>query len=70
MTAVLLCDADGCLFPSEEPAFEASTDVTNRLLAELGIDRRFDAEELKRYAVGKNFRATALELAAERRLAA
>ena len=66
MTRVLLCDADGCLFPSEEPAFEASAAVTNRLLTELGIDRRFAAEELQAYAVGKNFRATALELAAAR----
>jgi beta-phosphoglucomutase-like phosphatase (HAD superfamily) len=64
VTRVLLCDADGCLFPSEEPAFVASAEVTNRLLAELGIDRRFAPEELKAYAVGKNFRATALELAA------
>ncbi len=64
MTRVLLCDADGCLFPSEEPAFAASTEVTNALLAELGIARRFDAEELQAFAVGKNFRATALELAA------
>ena len=64
MTRALLCDADGCLFPSEEPAFVASTEVTNRLLAELGIDRRFEAAELQAYAVGKNFRATALELAA------
>ena len=63
MTRVLLCDADGCLFPSEEPAFEASTDVTNRLLADLGVDRRFEPEELKTYAVGRNFRATALDLA-------
>ena len=30
---VLLCDADGNLFASEEPAFVASTVVTNRLLA-------------------------------------
>ena len=64
MTRVLLCDADGCLFPSEEPAFVASAEVTNRLLAELGIDRRFAAEELKAFAVGRNFRATALDLAA------
>jgi HAD superfamily hydrolase (TIGR01509 family) len=64
LTRVLLCDADGCLFPSEEPAFAASTEVTNALLAELGIARRFDAEELQAFAVGKNFRATALELAA------
>ena len=62
---MLLCDADGCLFPSEEPAFVASTEVTNRLLAELGIDRRFAPAELQAFAVGKNFRATATELAAE-----
>ena len=64
MTRVLLCDADGCLFPSEEPAFVASTEVTNRLLAELGVDRHFTPQELQSYAVGKNFRATATELAA------
>ena len=64
MTRVLLCDADGCLFPSEEPAFVASTEVTNRLLAELGIARRFTPQELQAYAVGKNFRSTAIELAA------
>jgi beta-phosphoglucomutase-like phosphatase (HAD superfamily) len=63
VTRVLLCDADGCLFPSEEPAFVASTEVTNRLLAELGIDRSFTPEELQAYAVGKNFRQTSLELA-------
>jgi HAD superfamily hydrolase (TIGR01509 family) len=62
---VLLCDADGNLFPSEEPAFVASTRVTNRLLADLGIDRRFEPDELRRRAVGRNFRATALALAAE-----
>lgn len=62
---VLLCDADGCLFPSEEPAFAASTEVTNLLLAELGIDRRFDPDELRRIAVGRNFRATAVGIAAE-----
>ena len=37
----LLCDADGNLFPSEEPAFEASAEVTNAFLASLGIDRRY-----------------------------
>ena len=40
----LLCDADGNLFASEEPAFEASAEVTNRFLAELGDARRFTAE--------------------------
>jgi beta-phosphoglucomutase-like phosphatase (HAD superfamily) len=62
---VLLCDADGNLFGSEEPAFEASTGITNRLLAELRIDRSFTAESLRHRAMGKSFRVTALELAAE-----
>jgi beta-phosphoglucomutase-like phosphatase (HAD superfamily) len=62
---VLLCDADGNLFASEEPAFVASTAVTNQLLATLGIDRAFAPDELQRRAVGRNFRSTALELAAE-----
>jgi HAD superfamily hydrolase (TIGR01509 family) len=62
---VLLCDADGNLFPSEEPAFAASTQVTNRLLADLGIDRRFEPCELRDRAVGMNFRSTILDLVAE-----
>jgi beta-phosphoglucomutase-like phosphatase (HAD superfamily) len=62
---VLLCDADGNLFASEEPAFVASAAVTNRLLAELGIEREFTPDELRRRAVGRNFRSTAQELAAE-----
>jgi beta-phosphoglucomutase-like phosphatase (HAD superfamily) len=61
----LLCDADGNLFPSEEPAFEASAEVTNRFLAELGSDQRFTAEELRLAATGMNFRSTARKLAAE-----
>jgi beta-phosphoglucomutase-like phosphatase (HAD superfamily) len=61
----LLCDADGNLFPSEEPAFVASADVTNRFLAAHGIDRRFTAEELRLATTGKNFRTTAAELAAD-----
>lgn len=60
---VLLCDADGCLLPSEEPAFEASTEVTNRLLEQLGVAKCFTAPELQRRAVGKNFRATSAGLA-------
>jgi beta-phosphoglucomutase-like phosphatase (HAD superfamily) len=62
---VLLCDADGCLFPSEEPAFAASAEVTNRCLAELGVERRFDAEGLRRTATGRTFRATIVRLASE-----
>jgi beta-phosphoglucomutase-like phosphatase (HAD superfamily) len=61
----LLCDADGNLFPSEEPAFVASTEVTNRLLERLAVDIRFTPEELRLRALGRNFRATALEIAAE-----
>ena len=60
----LLCDADGNLFPSEEPAFVASADVTNRFLAAHGIDRSYTAEELRLATTGKNFRTTATDLAA------
>jgi HAD superfamily hydrolase (TIGR01509 family) len=62
---VLLCDADGTLFPSEEPAFEASVRVTNRMLAELGGDRRYQAEQLRQATNGRNFRSTAPLLAVE-----
>jgi HAD superfamily hydrolase (TIGR01509 family) len=61
----LLCDADGNLFPSEEPAFDASVEVTNAFLAEIGSDRRFTAQELRLASTGMNFRTTALRLAAE-----
>lgn len=63
--AVLLCDADGNLFPSEEPAFVASARVTNECLAELGVDRRFAPEELRLATTGKNFRSTIAMLAEE-----
>lgn len=59
----LLCDADGNLFPSEEPAFDASVEVTNAFLATLGIDLRFTATELRTAATGMNFRTTARTLA-------
>ena len=62
---ILLCDADGNLFPSEEPAFDASVEVTNAFLADLGSDRRFTAHELRLASTGMNFRTTALRLAAE-----
>jgi HAD superfamily hydrolase (TIGR01509 family) len=61
---ILLCDADGNLFPSEEPAFDASVEVTNAFLASIGSSRRFTAEELRLAATGMNFRTTALHLAA------
>ncbi|SOC46615.1 haloacid dehalogenase superfamily, subfamily IA, variant 3 with third motif having DD or ED [Blastococcus aggregatus] len=59
----LLCDADGNLFPSEEPAFDASAEVTNAFLASVGIDRRYTATELRIAATGMNFRTTARTLA-------
>jgi beta-phosphoglucomutase-like phosphatase (HAD superfamily) len=61
----LLCDADGNLFPSEQPAFEASATVTNELLAELGVGRRWTGAELRRATTGITFRRTATALAAE-----
>ena len=60
---VLLCDADGCLFPSEEPAFVASAAVTNEFLEAIGATARFGAEELRVTTTGKNFRTTAAALA-------
>jgi beta-phosphoglucomutase-like phosphatase (HAD superfamily) len=63
-TTTLLCDADGTLFPSEEPAYAASADVTNRFLAGLGAERGYAADELQRMTNGKNFRAAAADLAA------
>jgi beta-phosphoglucomutase-like phosphatase (HAD superfamily) len=62
---VVLCDADGCLFPSEEPAFEASARVTNAMLASRGVSVSFDPGELRTATTGRNFRATAQDLAAE-----
>jgi beta-phosphoglucomutase-like phosphatase (HAD superfamily) len=59
---VVLCDADGNLFPSEEPAFAASADVTNRMLASVGGSGRFTGEELRRATTGLNFRTTARTL--------
>jgi len=59
----LLCDVDGSLVDSEIHAFAASAGVMNRFLAEVGISRRFAADELRLASTGKNFRATAGELA-------
>ena len=61
--STLLCDADGTLFPSEEPAYAASADVTNRFLAGLGAGRAHTPDELQRMTNGKNFRAAAAQLA-------
>jgi beta-phosphoglucomutase-like phosphatase (HAD superfamily) len=61
----LLCDADDSLFASERPAFDASTEVTNRFLARFDVSAPFTSEELRKRAVGKNFRTTALDLAVQ-----
>jgi HAD superfamily hydrolase (TIGR01509 family) len=62
---VVFCDADGCLFPSEEPAFEASAEVTNAFLAEIGARSRYSAEQLRLATTGQTFRTTAARLARE-----
>lgn len=62
---VVLCDADGNLFPSEEPAFVASSQVTNRFLAEHGVDRVYGAEELRLAATGMSYRTVLASLARE-----
>jgi beta-phosphoglucomutase-like phosphatase (HAD superfamily) len=59
----ILCDADGCLFPSEEPAFAASAEVTNEFLEAIGARARYGAEELRLTTTGQNFRTTAAALA-------
>ncbi|MCT7657518.1 HAD family phosphatase [Mycobacterium deserti] len=63
LVEVLLCDADGNLFPSEEPAFDASVTVTNAFLQRLGLPGNWSAEELRLRTTGKNFRTTAIDLA-------
>jgi beta-phosphoglucomutase-like phosphatase (HAD superfamily) len=60
---VLLCDADGNLFNSEEPAFAASHSVVNDFLEAIGSPRRFSSEQLRRQTTGRNFRSTARWLA-------
>ena len=60
---VLLCDADGNLFPSEEPAFIPSTRLVNRFLAQAGCEQRFEPEELRLATTGKNFRTTLSDIA-------
>ena len=63
LITTLLCDADDNLFPSERPAFAASVEVTNRFLARFGVTAPLSAEDLRKRAVGKNFRSTAIDLA-------
>jgi HAD superfamily hydrolase (TIGR01509 family) len=61
----VLCDADGCLFASEEPAFAASAQVSNELLEQCGIAFRYTAGELRARSLGRNFRAATPDLLAQ-----
>jgi beta-phosphoglucomutase-like phosphatase (HAD superfamily) len=58
----VLCDADGNLFASEEPAFAASTEVLNAFLD--GAGGRLDPGAMRRAATGRSFRAVLAEVAA------
>ncbi|CAA9327756.1 MAG: hypothetical protein AVDCRST_MAG36-764 [uncultured Nocardioidaceae bacterium] len=60
----VLLDADGTLFPSEEPAFAASAGVVNQVLAAAGVTASYSGEELRRAATGRNFRGLAPDLLA------
>lgn len=60
----VLCDADGTLFGSEEPAYDASAAVTNRFLTLLGVEREYSPRELQTLTNGKNFRAASADLVA------
>src|SRR3954452_16131514 len=53
----VLCDADGTLFPSEEPAFEASAAVVNAVLDAHGVPGDVTGDELRRVASGRDFRS-------------
>ncbi|MCW2928050.1 MAG: hypothetical protein JWM86_2018 [Thermoleophilia bacterium] len=58
----LLLDADGTLFPSEEPAFDASAVVVNEFAREIGFPGSFTGDGLRRAATGRNFRSISREL--------
>ncbi|GGP78267.1 HAD family hydrolase [Saccharothrix coeruleofusca] len=60
----LLLDADGTLFPSEEPAFAASAGVTRAFADRFGLTGDFSPEHLRRTTTGRNFRTTAGDLLA------
>lgn len=62
----VLCDADGTVFDSEGPAFEAAVVLANRYLVSLGSPDRYTAEELRRAATGLSFRVTLTGLARAR----
>jgi beta-phosphoglucomutase-like phosphatase (HAD superfamily) len=59
---VILCDADGTLFPSEEHAYEASAKVTQEFAARYGLTGDFSAEALRHSGTGRNFRSMTRDL--------
>ena len=64
----ILCDADGTLFPSEQPAFVASAVVTRSFAAHFGLDGDYSAEGLRIATTGQNFRSTARTLLSDARV--
>jgi HAD superfamily hydrolase (TIGR01509 family) len=66
----ILCDADGTLFPSEEPAFEASAVITGNFARHFGLRGDFSAERLRIATTGQNFRTTARSLLDQARIEA
>ena len=58
----VLLDCDNTLCQSERLAFEACADLTNKVLAEKGINKSYTAESLLEDFVGFNFRGMLLEL--------
>ncbi|MBY8848809.1 HAD family phosphatase [Saccharothrix longispora] len=64
-TTTLLLDADGTLFPSEEPAFDASAGITREFADRFGLTGDFSPEHLRLTTTGKNFRTTAGNMLAE-----
>lgn len=61
----LLCDADGTLFPSEVPAYDASSGVTRAFADRYALAGNFSAEHLRRSGMGRNFRALSSSLLTE-----
>jgi beta-phosphoglucomutase-like phosphatase (HAD superfamily) len=61
----LLCDADGTLFPSEEPAYDASATVTQAFAQHFGLTGDFSAAHLRHTGTGRNFRSLTADLLRE-----
>lgn len=62
--STVLCDADGTLFPSEEPAYAASAVVTRAFADRYNLAGDFSAEHLRRTGTGRNFRSLTADLLA------